>query len=115
MQFYPQSSNGFVMDYELADCFGFLDEFLIWESEEDELPFVEVFEKSFGLLPEGIKIFEYVHGGHIYGLEGFESDATYILFDESLEDSNPVEWARLTDFLEEQDVTMDAATWSELG
>ena len=115
MQFYPQSSAGFVIDHELAEVFGLEDEFLVWESDWDDCDFIEEFEAKYGLLPDSLKWFEYEHGGYIQGLEGFEYDAAYVLFDETLEEQDPEKWQQLVELLEEHDVSMDTGTWSEMG
>ena len=115
MQFYPQNNKGFVIDHDLADNFGILDEYLIWEEEYNETPLLETFEEKFGVGPDGIKYFVYDRHGEVQRLHGFEYDLTYVLFNKHSEKKYPKEWERLTNVLEEHDIELIEGSWSELG
>lgn len=115
MQFYPQNNKGFAINSDVAENFGILDEYLLWEEEYNEMPLFEVFEEKFGVEPEKIKFFEYHRGGEVQGLQGFEYDLTYILFDKDTEKAFPEEWDSLTVLLEDHDIDMIEGSWSELG
>ena len=93
MQLYPQKNKGFVIDYDLA----------------------EAIEEKFGVEPERVRHFEYARGGAIQSLQGFDYDATYVLFDEYTERSSPAEWENLVSILEEEDVDIVEGTWAEIG
>jgi hypothetical protein len=115
MQFYPQSNKGFVIDHDLADNFGILDEYLIWEEEYNEAPLLETFEEKFGVGPDRVRYFEYSRGGEVQGLQGFEYDLTYVLFDKYSEKIYSKEWEKFTNILEEHDIDLIEGSWSELG
>lgn len=115
MQFYPQKNKGFVIDYDLAEQLDVADELILWEEEYNEAPLIEAIEEKFGIEPERIRHFEYARGGYIQGLQGFDYDATYVLFDEYTERSCPDEWENLVSTLEENDVDVIEGSWAELG
>ena len=115
MQYYPQSRKGFVIDYDLAEQLNFLDEFVLWEEEYNELPLMEVIEEKLGVEPIGVQHFEYVRGGYVQGLQGFDYDTSYILFDQDSEQIYPEEWETLINTLEENDVNVVHGSWAELG
>jgi hypothetical protein len=115
MQYYPQRSKGFVIDYDLAEELGIENEFLEWEEEQNELPLREMFEERFGVEPERIATFEYDGGRPVQGLQGFEYDATYVLFDNSTEELYPHDWDKLINALEEKDVDIIEGSWAEMG
>lgn len=115
MQFYPQKSKGFVIDYDLAEELEVLNELLLWEEEYNELPLIEAIEEKFGVEPERIRYFEYSRGGYVQGLQGFNYDSTYVLFGEYIEKLCPEEWENLIKTLEEKDVDLIEGSWAELG
>ena len=115
MQVYPQNNKGFALDHDLAEQFGILDELLTWEEEYNELPFFEVFEERFGLEPDKIQHFKYERGSSIQGLQGFEYDLTYVLFETNTENYYPDEWNSLLARLEEYDIDLIEGSWAELG
>ena len=114
MGYFLRSGFGFAIDHELADEFGFLDEFLIWEEEDDHVPFCEAFDEAHGVSPEALTYFEYAREGYIQELEGFEYDTTYVLFDEDLSDDIE-SYDCVVDYLDEYDVFLDEGNWKELG
>lgn len=115
MQFYPQKSKGFIIDYDLAAELEILNELLLWEEEYNELPLIEAVEEKLGVEPERVRYFEYVRGGEVQGLQGFDYHSTYILFDEYSEKESPQEWENLVKILEERDVDLIEGSWAELG
>ena len=115
MQFYPQKSKGFIIDYDLAEQLEILNELLVWEEEWDDTALLEAFGEKFGVEPERVRSFEYSRGGEVQGLQGFDYDITYILFDEYTEKSCPEEWDNLISILEEKDIDVIEGSWAELG
>ncbi len=115
MQFYPQKSKGFVIDYDLAEELELTDELLLWEEEFNELPLIEAIEERFGVEPERVRHFEDPRGEQVEGLQGFDHDSTYVLFDEYTERECPGEWENLMKILEEKDVDLIEGSWAELG
>ena len=116
MQSYLQSKKGFAINHELADNFNILDEFLVWEEEFNDLPFLESFEEKFSLVPDEIKHFEYEmeYDEYSKGVQGFEFGLTYVLFDKSIEKIYTEEWDNFINFLEENDVDLSEGSWLEL-
>jgi len=114
MQFNTQKSKGFVINYELAEQLEVLNELLLWEEEYNQVPLLEAIEKRFGVEPERICSFEYLENGDIQGLQGFDYDATYILFDDYAEKATPYEWDALITALENNDTDIIEGSWAEL-
>jgi hypothetical protein len=113
MQVYSQSIKGFLIDTELANDLGLLDEFLIWEEVYDVEPFREAFEEKYGVAPLDLKHFEYSREGHIKSLSGFDWDETYVVFDELTEDL--AEWSQMVKELEKElDILIEEGSWSEV-
>ena len=115
MQFYPQKSTGFVINHELAEELELTDELLLWEEEANELPLIEAIEERFGVEPERIRHFEYSRGGYVQGLQGFDYDSTYVLFDEYTVNYSSEGWDNLINLLEEKDVDIIEGSWAEMG
>ena len=115
MQYYPQRSKGFAIDYDLAEELGIEDEYLEWEEAQNDMPLLETFEDKFGVEPERITIFEYSKGGYVQSLQGFDYDATYVLFDANAEKCQPENWDNLINLLEEKDIDVIEGSWAELG
>jgi len=114
MQFYPQSNKGFAINSDVADYFGVLDEYLLWEEEYNETPLLETFEKKFGVGPDRVKYFEYARHGEVQGLQGFEYDLTYVLFDKQSEKIYSEEWDKFTHLLEEYDIDLIEGSCAEI-
>ena len=115
MQFYPQKSKGFIIDYDLAEQLEILNELLVWEEEWDDTALLEAFGEKFGVEPERVRSFEYSRGGEVHCLQGCDYDSTYILFDDYTEKSCPEEWDNLISILEEKDIDVIEGSWAELG
>ena len=113
MGYFLRNNIGFAIDYELADEFGFLDEFLVWEEENDYVPFCEAFEHARGIKPEALGYFEYAYEGSIQELEGFEYNITYVLFDAGLSE-DPIIYNNIINYLDEYDVCLEEGFWKEL-
>ena len=115
MQYYPQRSKGFAIDYDLAEELGIEDEYLEWEEAQNDMPLLETIEDKFGVEPERITVFEYSKGGYVQSLQGFDYDATYVLFDTNAEKCQPENWDNLINFLEEKDIDVIEGSRAELG
>ncbi len=94
MEYYPQNNKGFAVDYDLAEKLEFIEELILWEEEWNDIPLIEFFEERFGLAPERVRYFEYSRGGEVQGLQGFDYDSTYILFDTDADSDNPEGWEK---------------------
>jgi len=111
--YFSQNSKGFAIDYELADELEVLDEFLIWEEECDEAFFRDRFYEKYGIMPSGVKMFEY--GTFVKELEGFEYDSIYVLFDgDNFDDLSKQKWKDLIETLENQDIVLSDGAWKEI-
>tara|TARA_R110000824_G_scaffold347281_2_gene534072 strand:+ start:879 stop:1226 length:348 start_codon:yes stop_codon:yes gene_type:complete len=115
MEYYPQRNKGFAIDYDLAEELDIANEYLEWEEGSNDAPLLEIFEEKFGVEPEKVTFFEYVHGGYIQSLQGFDYDATYVLFDPQTEEVSPEQWDNLISILEDKDVDVIEGSWAELG
>ena len=115
MEYYPQRNKGFAIDYDLAEELEIADEFLEWEEGSNDAALLEIFEEKYGVEPEKVTLFEYARGGYVQGLQGFDYDATYVLFDTHTETTNPEEWDNLISILEDKDVDVIEGSWAELG
>ncbi len=115
MQFYPQKNKGFVINHDVAEELEISDELILWEEEYNEAPLIEAIQERFGVEPERVRHFEYSRGGYVQGLQGFDYDSTYVLFDEYTEASCPDEWENLVSILEEKDIDIIEGSWAELG
>ena len=115
MEYYPQRNKGFVIDYDLAEELEIADEFLEWEEGYNDAPLLEIFEEKYGVAPENVTFFEYDRGGYVQGLQGFDYDAAYVLFDPSADKAHPEQWDSLINLLEEKDVDVIEGSWAELG
>jgi len=109
VQFYVQKNKGLAMDHYLAEELNMLDEFLLWEEEKNTLPFFEKFENTFGVEPDMIQAFD----DYVQGLQGFECDLTYVLFDSDTDSLYPEQWSGLLAQLEEHDVDIIEGSWAE--
>jgi len=114
MYVYPQKSKGFVIDYQLAEELEILHELLLWEEDYNELPLIEAIEKKLGVVPERVRHFDDHRCQQVQGLQGFDCDSIYILFDEYTERESPREWENLIKVLEERDVDLVEGSWAEL-
>ena len=47
------------------------------------------------------------------GLQGFEYDLTYVLFDGAVEAFYPEEWENMNNYLEENDIDIIEGSWAE--
>ena len=113
MPFYAQKRKGFAINYELAEELEIINELLWWEEEYNQLPLLEAIEEKFGVEAERVCTFESSRGDDVPGLQGFEYDATYILFDEYTEKISPDEWENLGQTLEENDTDIIEGSWAE--
>ena len=114
MQFYTQKSKGFAINYELAEQLEILNELLLWEEEFNQLPLLEAIEERFGVEPERVCSFESLEDAEVHGLQGFDYDATYVLFDDYAEKATPDEWDALITILEDNDTDIIEGSWAEL-
>jgi hypothetical protein len=112
MQYHVVQKKGFPIDTDLASELKLLDEFLLWEEQKDPEEFCAEFENKFGLVPENLLRFQYDREGCVHGLEGFEWDKTYVVFDDEVEDLE--EWQLLDEILNEQDVFLEEGEWREM-
>ena len=112
MQYHPQERRGFVIDLELADTMGLLNEFVIWEDTGDDEIFCVAFEEKYGIYPDKLESFQPNRLEDILNLNGFEWDKTYVLFEEY--QNNTIDWEKMVDFLEDEDVNLDYGSWAEL-
>ena len=101
MEYYPQRNKGFAIDYDLAEELDIANEYLEWEEGSNDAPLLEIFEEKFG--------------GYIQSLQGFDYDATYVLFDPQTEEVSPEQWDNLISILEDKDVDVIEGSWAELG
>ena len=113
MQYYPQNSKGFAINHELAETLNVLDQLLLWEEEYNEIPLFEAFENKFGFEPNELKHFQDNNANMIHGLQGFDYDSTYILFDDNTQRFYPQEWDNLLEVLENHDVNIIEGSWAE--
>jgi len=112
MHYHIVQKKGFPIDTDLASELDLLDEFLLWEEQEDAEEFCNQFEDRYGITPESLLHFEYSTDGHVKNLEGFEWDKTYVVFDEEIQDSDV--WDHLDEVLNEQDVFLEEGEWREI-
>ena len=110
MEYYAQRNKGFAIDYDLAEELDIADEFLEWEAGGNDAPLLEIFEEKFGVEPEKVTSFE----DAVQGLQGFDYDATYVLFDPYAEEASPERWDILISILEEKDVDVIEGSWAEV-
>jgi len=115
MQYCVQRNKGFAIDHELAENLSMSNELLTWEEEFNELPFLEAFEKKFNFAPSEIIFFglNWEDERQVEGLQGFEHDLIYVLFDVSVDRLYSNEWNNLISFLEECDVELIEGGWIE--
>ena len=113
MQYYPQSSKGFAISHELAESLEVLEQLLLWEEEYNEVPLFEAFEDRFGFEPYEVRHFEDSTLNSVHGLQGFDYDSTYVLFDDSVEKFYPMEWENLLETLEDNDADIIEGSWAE--
>ena len=81
MQFYPQRKKGFIFNEDVAEELGVLNEYQMYQEDYDYDPLIEAFNQKFGLEPEYPKHFKWEKGGYVHGLQGFDWDTEYLLFD----------------------------------
>jgi len=112
MQTRPTRKKGFIFNEDVAEDLGILNEYKIWEDEYDYTPLVEIFNKKFGVEPEYPKRFD---RDYVQSLQGFDWDATYLLFDSYAEKAYADEWDKFINSLEEMDIDFIEGSWSELG
>ena len=115
MQFYPQNRKGFIINEDVAEQLGVLEEYLIWENDYDEEILLERFEELHNVLPDRLRSFEWRRGGEVQGLQGFEYDVPYLVFNDDVAEDYKEDWENLSALLEENDVEVVDGFWSELG
>ena len=115
MEYYPQRKKGFIFNEDVADQLGILEEYQIYQNDYDYDPLIEVFNQKFGVEPEYPKYFKWEKGGYVQGLQGFDWDTEYLLFDTYVEQQYPDEWDKFINSLEEMDIDLIEGSWSELG
>lgn len=115
MEYYPQSKKGFVINEEVAEQLGVLEEYLIWENDYDEEILLERFEELHNVLPDRLRSFEWRKGGYVQGLQGFEYDVPYLVFCDDVAEDYKEDWEKLSALLEENDIEVVDGFWSELG
>ena len=112
MQIRPVRKKGFIFNEDVAEDLGILNEYRMWEEDYDYTPLIEIFNEKFGVEPEYPKRFD---RDYVQGLQGFDWDVTYLLFDSYLEKAYADEWDKFTSNLEEMDIDLIEGSWSELG
>ena len=115
MQFYPQRKKGFIFNEDVAEELGILNEYQMYQEDYDYDPLIEAFNQKFGVEPEYPKHFKWEKGGYVQGLQGFDWDTEYLLFDTYVEQQYPDEWDKFINSLEEMDIDLIEGSWSELG
>ena len=112
MQFHPMRKKGFIFNEDVAEEFGVLNEYRIYQDDYDYDPLIEAFNEKFGVEPEYPKYFD---RDYVRGLQGFDWNVTYLLFDSYVEKAYPDEWDNFTNSLEDMDIDLIEGSWSELG
>ena len=115
MEYYPQRKKGFIFNEDVADELGILEEYQIYQNDYDYDPLIEVFNQKFGVEPEYPKHFKWERGGYVQGLQGFDLDTEYLLFDDWVVEQCPEEWDKFITIMEEMDIDVIEGSWSELG
>ncbi len=104
MYFSPRTANGFKIDEGIAEQIGLQEEFGLYLEDYDYDPFCLAFTEKYKAEPEEIKFFEWERGGYIQGLEGFEYDQYYVIFEGETDLSGlPIE------------IEVEYGEWAELG
>ncbi len=111
MQYYPQHYFGFAVDGTVAERLQLNEAFDNYEMSYEEEDFFDGFEEKYGVLPESVRLFDYDESEAIRDLCGFEWDRPYVLF-EDYQEGTP-DWEKLSEILEEEDVSIDYGNWSE--
>ena len=52
MQFYPKRKKGFIFNEDVAEEFGVLNEYRMYQDDYDYEPLIEAFNEKFGVEPE---------------------------------------------------------------
>ena len=112
MQIRPTRKKGFIFNEDVAEDLEILNEYKTWEEEYDYTPLIEIFNEKFGVEPEFPKYFD---RDYVRGLQGFDWNVTYLLFDSYIEKAYPDEWDKFTNSLEDMDIDLIEGSWLELG
>ena len=115
MQYYPMRKKGFIFNEDVAEQLGLLEEYKLYQEDYDYDPLNEAFNEKFGVEPEYPKHFEWEKGGYVQGLQGFDWDVEYLLFDDWSIEQSADAWDKFTTTMEEMDIEIFEGSWSELG
>ena len=115
MQFYPMRKKGFIFNEDVAEELGVLQEYQLYQEDYDYDPLKEAFNEKYGVEPEYPKHFKWEKGGYVQGLQGFDWDVEYLLFDDWVVEQCPEEWDKFINTMEEMDIDVIEGSWSELG
>ena len=115
MQFYPKTMRGLVFNEDVAEQLGLLEEYQLYQEDYDYDPLNEAFNEKYGVEPEYPKHFEWRKGGYVQGLQGFDWDTEYLLFEEWVIEQCPEEWEKFIATMEEMDIDVIEGSWAELG
>ena len=115
MQYYPKTMKGLLLNEDVAEQLGLLEEYQLYQEDYDYDPFNEAFNEKYGVEPEYPKDFEWKKGGYVQGLQGFDWDREYLLFDTWVEEQHPEEWEKFIAIMEEMDIDVIEGSWAELG
>jgi len=111
MNLLSKQRKGFIINSELAEILGLLEEYMAWKEGSDHESFCIAFEEKFGIFPETLQAFDYEHSQTVQDLTGFEWETSYVLFEDYQEGS--ADWEKMIDVLEEEDINVDHGSWAE--
>ena len=112
MRYYPKRATGFVINESVAETLGLLEAWEEFDGEECDSNFASEFEAVMGVYPRYVRSFREERGGEVSGLSGFAEGVHYVLFDD---DEEGEAWDKLVEKLEENGITLDSGSWSQLG
>tara|TARA_R110000824_G_scaffold36415_1_gene113293 strand:- start:1018 stop:1359 length:342 start_codon:yes stop_codon:yes gene_type:complete len=112
MQYCPQHYYGFIVDSSVAEQLNLNEAYDTYEMSYDEDQFFDGFHKKYGVQPYKFTDTTYERGGYVQGLSGFEWDKTYLCF--AATQAGDSRWQDMIISLEEEGVTVEEGTWSEL-